>query len=318
MSSCSTPWWAEYVSWQTAVRTPRILFAATLARGKGARMLYHHVNGTSISLYIRIQAINDSDKPARLLLTPGDAAPNKNPVQAGLEAGDLYLRSWASGSGEVVTIPPRSSIPISLREIKTGRTASGLCGIRVLDGPDDILVRADSWPPFRLDERWKDAIESTAPWREVGANPINVFDTAGFERSLHIFPNPYKEAKVSYEVGGRHAFLRIGQQPISRPEFGLNLDGNFGVLYNIQASVQNDTRAATDVEIIFEASAGYSAGLFLVDGALRRTPLLFARQEARIAKVNLQPGERKELLIQTLPLSGSSYPATLTIRPITD
>ena len=31
MSSCSTPWWAEYVSWQTAARTPRILLAATEA-----------------------------------------------------------------------------------------------------------------------------------------------------------------------------------------------------------------------------------------------------------------------------------------------
>ena len=31
MSSCSTPWWAEYVSWQTAARMPRILLAATLA-----------------------------------------------------------------------------------------------------------------------------------------------------------------------------------------------------------------------------------------------------------------------------------------------
>ena len=31
MSSCSTPWWAEYVSWQTAERMPRILLAATLA-----------------------------------------------------------------------------------------------------------------------------------------------------------------------------------------------------------------------------------------------------------------------------------------------
>jgi hypothetical protein len=28
MSSCSTPWWAEYVSWQTDDRTPRILVAA--------------------------------------------------------------------------------------------------------------------------------------------------------------------------------------------------------------------------------------------------------------------------------------------------
>ena len=31
MSSCSTPWRAEYVSWQTAARIPRILFAATEA-----------------------------------------------------------------------------------------------------------------------------------------------------------------------------------------------------------------------------------------------------------------------------------------------
>ena len=29
MSSCSTPWCAEYVSWQTADRMPRILLAAT-------------------------------------------------------------------------------------------------------------------------------------------------------------------------------------------------------------------------------------------------------------------------------------------------
>ncbi len=31
MSSCSTPWWAEYVSWQTEARIPRILQAATEA-----------------------------------------------------------------------------------------------------------------------------------------------------------------------------------------------------------------------------------------------------------------------------------------------
>ncbi len=31
MSSCSTPWCAEYVSWHTPARMPRILFAATHA-----------------------------------------------------------------------------------------------------------------------------------------------------------------------------------------------------------------------------------------------------------------------------------------------
>lgn len=298
------------------VRSSRNLFAGDLRKGVPARLLYHHVNGTSVPLYIRIQAINDTDEPARLLLIPGDAAAVGNPVKAGADAADLYLRSWVSDSREVITLPPRMSIPISLRQIQPGQTASGLCGISLLDGPDEILVRADSWPPFRLDDRWKAAVSNSAPWRAVGANPINGFDTAGYQRSTLIFPNPYKSVSLNYRVGGRHGFVRIGQQPIARPEFGLNLDGNFGVIYSIATKLENPTAAATDVEIVFEASAGYSAGVFWMGGAVVKTPLLFPRQTARIAKVHLEPGASKVLTITTLPLSGSSYPATITARPI--
>ncbi len=298
------------------VRTAQSIFAARLRKDSPARLLYHHVNGSSIPLFLRIQAINESDQPAKIRVLMGDASPDKNPVRAGMDAGIQYLRSWMSGSGEILTIPPRSSLPITFRRLSPEETTSGLCGLRLIEGPSDILIRTDSWPPFNLDSRWKGAELSTTPWREVGAGPINAFDTRTYDYSAHIYPQPYKEEQVSYNVGGRYGFVRIGQKPIARDDLGQRLDGNFGVIYNINASLKNPTALAQDVEVVFEASAGYSGGLFVVNGVLQRTPFLLPKQEARIAKVHLRSGANHTMSIITVPLSGSSYPATITVRPV--
>ena len=69
------------------VRRRAHLFASTVRKGAAARLLYHHMNGTVNTLFLRVQAVNESDKPARVAITPGDSTPNKNPVTAGLEAG---------------------------------------------------------------------------------------------------------------------------------------------------------------------------------------------------------------------------------------
>ncbi|MEZ0326320.1 MAG: hypothetical protein ACAH95_10480 [Fimbriimonas sp.] len=298
------------------VKTAQAIFAARLRKAAPARLLYHHVNGAAIPLFLRVQAINESDQPAKLRILMGDANPDKNPVRAGMDAGIQYLRSWMSGSGEILTIPPHSSIPITFRRLSPEETTSGLCGLRLISGPEDILIRTDSWPPFNLSPRWRDAETSTTPWREVGASPINAFDTRSYEYSEHIYPQPYKEEQVSYNVGGRYGFVRIGQKPIARDDSGHRLDGNFGVIYNISASFKNPTTFATDVEVVFEASAGYSGGLFVINGVLQRTPLLLPKQETRIAKLHLPPGASHSMSIMTLPLSGSSYPATITVRPV--
>jgi hypothetical protein len=70
------------------------------------------------------------------------------------------------------------------------------------------------------------------------------------------------------------------------------------------------------LECVFEASAGYSGALFVVNGEYIRTPLLQPKQEIQIAKVRLEPGGSKTYIVLTVPLSGSSYPATLAFRPV--
>jgi hypothetical protein len=299
-----------------SVTRPGSLFAGSLKLGAEARMLYHHQNAASQMMYLRVQAINDSDADAKILLMPGDSKPDRNPVIAGLKAADQYLKAWMWGSGEVVTIPAHSTIPISVRRLFPGETASGLCSFRLVSGPPDIQVRTDAWAPFPIDSNWELAMNTSTPWRVVGANPVNSYDRAPYEPSAHVYPNPYRSETMSYKVGGRFGFLRIGQKPIARQDNQGRLDGNFGVIYKIQATVSNPTDRPRDVEIVFEASAGYSGALFIVDGSYVKTPVLAPKGEARVKRYHLSPGAVKHVSMTTLPLSGGSYPITLTIRPI--
>ncbi len=299
-----------------SVRQPGPLFSAALKRGSSSRLLYHHVNESSQAMILRLQVINDNDQEARIMLIPGDSKPDRNPVRAGMAAADEYVRNWMTGSGEIVVIPPHSSLPISLRRLSPKETVSGLCTIRMVDGPPDILIRSDAWPPFPLDARWLSATRTSTPWREVGTQPISSFDRAPSELSQHIYPNPFREETVAYAVGGRYGFIRIGQRPIARQDNEGALDGNFGVIYNIKAKVENKTADATECELVFEASAGYSGGLFMVDGQLLQTPLLQPKGEIQLKKFRLIPGATRSFDIVTLPLSGGSYPCTLTIRPV--
>jgi hypothetical protein len=292
------------------------LFSSELRANTPIRLLYHHINASTSPLFIRVQVVNDSDEEAQIALMPGDCNPDKNPVRAGLKAALQYFQAWTTASGEVVTIPPRSTIPLSLRRLGVGDTMSGLCGLRLISGPRTVLLRTDAWPPFRLEPSWAPALVSSAPWREVGAHPINDFDRAPFQPSLHVYPNPYRVEEVQYTVGGRYGFVRIGQKPIARQDRTSQLDGNFGVIYNIRASVDNRTTQSTEVEVVFESSAGYSGGIFYVDGQVVETPLMQPKAESRIARFRIEPGATRRFEIVTLPLSGSSYPSTITIRPI--
>jgi len=291
------------------------LFAARLRSNDPIRFLYHHLNAMPGGLVIDAQAVNDSELPARILVIPGDKR-DRNPVLAGLLAGDQLLRNWIRFSGEVVTVPPKSSVSLALRRLSPGETMSGLAYVRLLPGgPPALLVRVDSVPGDEMGAKAEAAMTIAAPWRRLPPAPITRSDRTKVELSAHVYPAPFKSEEVDFAVGGRHGFVRIGQKPIPRPD-GKGLDGNFGVFYTIDAKMDNPQVDPADVEVVFEASAGYSGALFVLNGEVRRTPLLQPKEEAQIARIRLQPGEKKELTFLTVPLSGSSYPATIVVRPV--
>jgi len=86
-------------------------------------------------------------------------------------------------------------------------------------------------------------------------------------------------------------------------------------MYTVKMRVENPTDRAVDVEVVFEASAGYSGAVFIVNNQFQRAPLLQSKAEYILRKVSVPAGGSQEVTIQTVPLSGSSYPALLTLRP---
>ncbi len=292
------------------------LFAAELDPDQSARLLYHHINDTSRLMVVRTMIVNNSDQEVRVSLTPGDSAPTMDPVGAGLRAGDLFLRAWISDSGEVVRIPAKSSIPISCRKLKPKAVISGLCAIRHIGGESKVLVRTDALGLDDLEPRWFPTLSSSTPWREVGSLPIRSWDSTDYLISEHVYPTPYRSETVDFAVGGRFTTVRLGQKSIIRQDSSGRLDGNFGVVYDIEGNLSNPQKVGADVELIFEPSAGYSGAIFFVDNRYVITPKMTPKREARIARYHLAPGENRKVKLVTMPLSGSSYPATIFIRVV--
>lgn len=304
-----------YCNFPETVMGPGNLFAAELKEKTPARMLYHHINATADPMVIQVVAVNTFDTPAKVVIMPGDGAPSKDPVRVGLEAGERFVRNWMSGSGEVISIPPRSSVPIAMRRLSPGETMSGLCYLRVLSGSTGrVLIRTDAVDPRFMDAGWLNAANLATPWSKAGTRKIG----PGFQAppmSPHIYTEPYKMLESTYQVGGRFAFVWVGQKPISSIDGELVLDGNFGVMYTVKMRVENPTDRSVDVEVVFEASAGYSGAVFIVNNQFQKAPLLQSKAEYILRKVSVPAGGNQTVTVQTVPLSGSSYPALLTIRP---
>ncbi|MBS1718336.1 MAG: hypothetical protein JSS72_11455 [Armatimonadetes bacterium] len=292
------------------------LFANYLGPGHQARMLYHHVNASNDTLFLKITLINASDAPASVVLVPGDSDPQRDPLVAGIQAAEQFMAGSQTHSGEIVTIPPQSSIPISTRQLFPGQTVSGLCSIRSLSKDQELLVRVDAVPPFSLDTNWAAAIHTNSPWHYVGPFPADADDSQIANPTEFIYPNPAREMSVTYAVGGKPKFIRLGQEPIRRKDLQDGLDGNFGVTYDINATIANPTKQPADIELSFEASAGYCAGLFYIDYKTYRTPYLSPHADVQVMKIHLAPDEVRHLAIRTIPISGGTFPATLSIRPV--
>jgi len=117
-------------------------------------------------------------------------------------------------------------------------------------------------------------------------------------------------------VGQRWAFIPIGKYSIERVSRDGVLDGNYGVLYDINVKVENPTSEPTNVEVLFEPSAGVARGVFWIDGVSVETQHLLPPKEYPIARYPLQPNSSRDIRILTMPLAGSHYPARIIVRAL--
>lgn len=286
-----------------SVREPGTLFNQDLKKSESVRMLYHHMNASPEPMTIRVVLYNLSTLPAKVSVLAGDGEPHRNPVLVGMKAGEMFLRKQADQAHQIVTVPPRTYLPLSLHRLESGVTTSGLASLKLLEGPDRLVVRT---------EAVKTLPELFSPLNSVPftRNPPSA------DLSDQVFESPFRSQKLKIEVPGRPAFVRVGQTPIGAVAGSHNLSGNYGVTYTVEAEVVNSGEKTKEVEVLFEASAGYSGVVFQFNNQFLKPSTVQSKAEVRVGSVVLKAKERRTVTLVTMPLSGSSYPATITFRAV--
>lgn len=292
------------------------LYFARLNTDTPGRLLWHHCNKTGAPLMVQYVLANRSAVDAKVWLVGGDPAPHLDPTKAGFEAGKIFFPDWSNYQGTVVTVPARSVVPIVMRRIMPEETTSGLATLRLMPGrADDVVIVANALYPNEVSGEWQPQAHGMKPWLERRAINVERFSLPIVGREKHIYKRPARQIGFLFQVGGKLGFVRIGQESIESAIGGPPLSGNFGVQYVVEGRLENPTDVTTTVEIVFEASAGYSGALFSVNGKMLPGRMLQTKESMTLYETSLKPGEARDVRIETIPLSGAHYPATITIRP---
>lgn len=298
------------------LRDPQTLYSHWLSTGRPARLLTHQRNRGTAPLVSLVKLVNYGTTTARVSVIAGDGGVDQNPTLAGYRAGEAFMPDWNDGASLVLQIPPGSSVPVQVHELEYGDTSSGLYLFNMLEGtPDSVMMVHEAVAPAAMPAKWREASRVERPYTMARPESIPVGTIIINRTNSPVFPEPKRVENFSYESGGRIVFLRLGQQAVTSSG-GEELLGNFGVLYELNGTIKNPTDRVAPTEVVFESSAGYTGALVFINGSLMKIPLLQPKTEHRMRLLNLQPGQTVRLNMVTMPLSGGSYPATITIRPV--
>ncbi len=296
------------------IKNPGPLYSNTLQSGIPVRVLYHHICYNLQPAYMRMELINVSSQPGKVVLIAGDSEPSSNPALAGYRAAMQYLPARKCDSGDLITIAPHSKQVIALRRMVAGKAMSGLCSIKLLPGgPTNMTLRADAVPFVNENRFVQLALIDPEPWRFIPNQPLESSDLENLSLNHLTYILPYQVMQAKVDAGGQASDTLIGVEGIPKVGGGRHLNGNFGVVYQYKITLQNPTNSKQAFRFLMRANSGYSAGVFLIYGkvyGVRPETKATTRQFFRMivpAKSTIQ------LPLWTVPVSGCCYPASVWI-----
>lgn len=275
------------------------LFAAYVDPNQPTRLLYHHQNAMGKRAHLLVELVNPTDQPAVFRMTRAVAAPLVDTVLVGYIASSSFLKSLFYNASVIEHLPPQSRLVLVSDTLANMETASGIIQVKQTVG-SGAYMRVAALPPG-LDNARVGQITPAPPPGEFAA-------------SDHIYAKPVKAIEAAYTVGQRWAFIPIGRHAIGSNNAQRKLDGNYGVTYDISVNVDNPTDSEKKILVLFEPSAGLASGVFIVDGQFVSTKYAKPPHEVPLKSFKLRPGQTKMVRIQTLPVAGSNYPATVIVR----
>jgi hypothetical protein len=278
-----------------SVREYGTLFEGVLDAEGPARLMFHHQNRMGRACTFEVHLLNPGRQAVDVQVVEADAGPVLDTIQVGHRAAQKYMEAALNDVGYVVTIPPRKSRTIYGVSLPDRLTVSGIYNLRVLDG-GPLIAHVSAAPQPTQPEVTDDLLDAAR------AEP----DT---------YPSPQKDEAYQYRVGGAWTFIPMGRKAITARTPNRRLFGNYGVIYNLTVDLTNPTDEEKTVTVRLAAEAGWTRGVFVIDGRVIEAPQIAPPAEATLWSTRLAPQESRKVRIQGIPVGGSSYPVSLVVRP---
>lgn len=275
------------------------LFAGKLELNKTTRVLYHHQNMMSKKVHFIVELVNSNDTPAKIRVFRGVASPSVDTIVVGHVAACAFMKDCASAVSVIEVIPPQSRLVLVSDMLSPKQTSSGILQVTQMGG-ESAYVRITAAEP-RVDNVSRGSIARAS-------------DARSLRLSDQIYPKPVKQVDAEYVCGSRWAFIPIGKHALSDNSQEKKLYGNYGVTYNINVRISNPTGETKKVSFVFDPTAGPASAVFIIDGKFALVRYAQPPSEIHLATVTLKPGESRTCHVETVPLAGSNYPATLIVR----
>lgn len=273
---------------------PGELYSASITSGETTHFLFHHQNKSGKPLLFRLSIESLSPSVQKVLISGGASTALLSTYDAGFVSARKRLIKFHRGQGQVLRLAPYARTTFWEEFVSPEKSVSGNLDFSVL-GSGAVAIRL-----------W--ALDTEDSFGVSGDLPDNPHS---FVSSPPVYTPGFLRKEFSFDADGNWLFIRIGKGESSNPFTGEILSGDYGVLYEILVTVENNSPYFKNLSLSLDATGGLARGVFIIDGNLIETPLVQPGKPYRLISSQLSPYERRKVEILTTTISGSHYPVSI-------
>ncbi len=277
-----------------------LLYTTQLQPRDPTRILFYHANPHGQPpRWIVLQLTNHSNSPATVMVIDGHGGANPNEMLVGHLATKRFLVHQLQNEGVLVEVPAQSTVAVVSRSLPPDTVISDLLQLNEIEGdPLALALIAEQTPAAQPN------LDTMGAW---------LTDRVRHARGRYPIPELFYEA--TYDTQEPELSIPIGQLPLPNLRQGIALDGDYGVLFSVNATLLNTSNSPAEIALYATPRGGRAAGTFLIDHTLIQAHALPAFSHYKLKQYTVPAHGFLNTSVVTMPEGGSSYPLDLIFAP---
>ena len=270
------------------ISATRGLFYYRFGPQEGVRLVYHHKNTGAGKLEFNIRLLNPTSEEVWVWVSDAWAGPAPDEVFVGHMATKRWMELYYGQVGQLIQLLPGAEVPLTRLGLRPGQLVSGILEAVVTRGKAAVL-----------DVQAKTPGEPEPPLESYIQGPVYRLESL--------------ETRIQQTyTAGKALLMSLGEGAFQAGN-GQKIKGSWGRLYTYQITLQNPDPNPRTVALQVSADGGVARGVVWLEGQPTELPLLRPGEGFELGRFELAPRTQRQIVLSTLPASGSNYPLRLLL-----